>query len=111
MADDTDEWDFIGDSPEWELASGFSFSPPVSKASAFLPPPPTQCYPRSPARLQVPSALQQSHAARGALTSNVGSHTSCRFTVNDVTSHDRQTFGVHRASPYQVSDLHPGVLE
>ena len=109
MADELDEWDFIGDSDSWEVASGFSFRPPVSKSSAVLPPPRIQNYPRSPARLQVPSALQQSTASSGALTTEQISHTSCRLTVQDVTLHEQQKFGTHRSSPYQVSDLHPGV--
>ncbi len=109
MADDIDDWDVIDDPPTWEVASGFSFLPPVSKASAVLPLPKTQHCPRSPARLQVPSALQQVSSASGALTTEGVSRTKCRLTVQDVTSHERHTFGVHRSSPYQVSDLHPGV--
>ena len=92
-ADELEEWDFIGDSDAWEVASGISFRPPVSKSSAVLPPPGIQHYPRSPARLQVPAALQQLTASRGALTTEHISHTSCRLTVQDVTLHEQQRFG------------------
>ena len=109
MADEFEEWDFIGDADEWEVASGIAFTPPVSKSSAVLPPPSIRHHPRSPARLQVPAALQQLSASRGAVTTEHISHTSCRLTVHDVTSHEQKKFGTHLASPNQVSDLHPGV--
>ena len=108
MADE-DIWDLISDTDDWGIPVDLVFTPPVSKSSPALPPPTFQHNPRSPAMFQVPSALRQSSSSSGALTRDCNSWTGCRFTVNDTTVHSKPHFGMHRASPYQLNDLHPGV--
>ena len=110
MADD-DIWDLIDDTDVWGIPVDLVFTPPVSKSSPALPPPTFQQNPRSPAMFQVPSALRQSSSSSGALTRDCNLWTGCRFTVNDTTVHSKPHVGMHRASPYQLNDLHPGPLE
>ena len=103
------EWDFIGESHEWDVVSDISFRPPVSKATAVAKPPSIQHVPRSPAPFQVPSMLQQASSSSGALTSVHSAQSKCKFTVQDVSIHETVQFGIHRSAPYQIADLKPGV--
>ena len=108
MDEISDEWDFIGDIPDVdELTS--HYVPPVAKSSSLLPPPTTHIYPRTPAAFQVPTALQSSSSSTVVSPPDAFSHSSCRFTKDDLSTFHWKSAGFHRSSPYQLSDLQPGV--
>ena len=108
MDDISDDWELIGDIPELdELAT--QYIPPVAKSSSLMPPSNTPIYPRTPAAFQVPSALQSSSSSTAVSPPNAFSHSGCRFTKDDVSTFHWKNAGFHRASPYQLSDLQPGV--
>ena len=108
MDDISDDWKFIGDIPD---ADGFTdpYIPPVAKASSSFPPPTIQHYPRTPAALQVPSALRSSSSSKVVSPPDDFSHSSCKVTKDDLSTFHWKSAGFHRASPYQVTDLQPGV--
>ena len=108
MDDISEEWDFIGDIPE-DDASTDQYIPPVAKASRALPPPNIQHHPRTPAAFQVPLALRPSSSSKVVSTPVDFTHSSCKVTKNDLSTFHWKHAGFHRASPYQVSDLQPGV--
>ena len=104
----SDEWDFIGDIPEDDVSTD-QYVPPVAKASSVLPPPTIQHHPRTPAAFQVPLALRPSSSPNVVSTPVDFTHSSCKVTKNDVSTFHWKHAGFHRASPYQVTDLQPGV--
>ena len=110
MDDISDDWEFIGDIPD---ADEFTdrYIPPVAKASRAFPPPTIQHYPRTPAAFQVPSALRSSSSSKVVSPPADFSHSSCKVTKDDLSTFSWKSAGFHRASPYQVTDLQPGVNE
>ena len=62
-----------------------------------------------PAAFQVPSALRSSNSSEVMSTPVDFSHTSCRVTQRDLSTFHWTSAGFHRASPYQLTDLQPGV--
>ena len=110
MADDFDDWDLIPASLNFLDGAEISdFAPPTVKASQMAPPTNIQIPPRSPAVLQVPTALQPPGISSGSTSSAGHSLTGCRQTVEDVFIFPKQSFGIHRSAPYQLTDLHPGL--
>lgn len=109
MDADWDEWDVIPDVFPVGVPSPRSFIPPTVKAAQIAPPPSIHITPRSPAVLQVPTALRQPGAPTGSTSSPGHGFTSCSQTVADVSIFPKQSFGIHRSAPYQLTDLQPGV--
>ena len=108
MDDISDDWEFIGDIPELDELTT-QYVPPVAKSSSLLPPPTTPIYPRTPAAFQVPPALRSSSSSTVVSPPDAFSHSSCRFTKDDVSTFHWKNAGFHRSSLYQISDLQPGV--
>ena len=108
MEASSDDWELIGDITDGDVLAD-RYIPPVAKASLALPPPSIQHHPRTSAAFQVPSELRPSSSSNVVSTPAEPSHTSCRFTVHDLSTFHWNSAGFHRASPYQVTDLHPGV--
>ena len=108
MEADSDDWELIGDIPDVDFLAD-RYTPPTAKASSALPPPRIQHYPRMSAAFQVPSALRPSSSSEVVSTPDDFSHTSCRFTQRDLSTFHWKSAGFHRASPYQLTDLQPGV--
>ena len=105
---DADEWEFIGDIPDGDFLAD-RYTPPTAKASTILPPPRIQHCPRMSAAFQVLSALRPSSSSEVVSTPVDFSHTSCRVTQRDLSTFHWKSAGFHRASPYQLTDLQPGV--
>ena len=103
MDDISDDWEFIGDIPELDELTT-QYVPPVAKSSTLLPPPTTPIYPRTPAAFQVPPALRSSSSSTVVSPPDAFSHSSCRFTKDDVSTFHWKNAGFHRSSPYQISD-------
>ena len=107
--EDFEDWDLIPPSLDDRSLEFPGFVLPTVKASQIAPPPRIQIPPRSPAVLQVPTALQPQGVPSGSTSAVAHSLTGCCVTVADVSAFPKQSFGIHRSAPYQLTDLHPGV--
>ena len=73
MADNSDDWELIGDIPD-EDGLADRYIPPVAKASRALPPPSIQHYPHTPAGVSGPFPVASIEFFQG------GIHTSWVLT-------------------------------
>ena len=108
MDDVSDDWEFIGDISDADDLT-MHYVPPVAKSTSVLPPPTTPIHPRTLAAFQVPPALRSSSASTVVSPPDMFSHSSCKLTKHDVSTFHWKSAGFHRTSPYQLTDLQPGV--